>query len=69
MPQGPVRLAVVTSPVDAQVVFSQIEATNDVGRALEGLAAAGLGSGHSGRRETKQGHRAKLNQGRNHAYV
>ena len=51
--KGTVRLTVVTSPVDAQVVFSQIEATNDVGRALEGLAAARLGLGYSGRRETK----------------
>ena len=60
--KGPVRLAVVAAPVDAQVVLSQIEAANDVGRALEGLAAAGLGLGRSGRRETKQSHRAKLNQ-------
>ena len=63
MPQRSGRAAVVTSPVDAQVVFSQIEATNDVGRAVEGLAEARLGLGHSGRRETKQGHAAKLNQG------
>ena len=35
--KGLVWLAVVTAPVDTQVVLSWVEAANDVGRALEDL--------------------------------
>jgi len=64
--KGPVRLAVIAAPEDAQVLLSWVEAADDVGRALEGLATAGLSLGPTGRHETKQHHGAKLKQGGNH---
>jgi hypothetical protein len=60
--KGPVSLAVVASPKDAQVCFGRIETTNDVERPLERPVQARLGLGRVRRRETKQYRREKPNQ-------